>query len=402
MWIASFIVPDADPQSAYLKEKIRDTVAQFEGYYDVRDGDFYQPCTTDPYDSTNEQSKWCFGRNVSAQGRPMHMKSTPHRSTVDGVPSNMDSRTSGWMTQYVRMAFFLSCHGEGLGCGIARYHAEGIRLATTTPGANPSQLASYLQAATLPASTTLTANIVWTDLILPVENAAACVEPYPIVMQIGGTGNAGEWIWVIGAEGNNLIVGPNRRGGRGYFGSMPSNHSAGTSIRCPRQFTDWAELTAFENNTQAVMIPSDVNMGDMGYYTLVCAAARWSEDFSRSGRASEIWNANCRDTGGDGDLSMYSNYSDPRWLFEAYRAIDRVRVTVSAGTATLRYVAPSGAACRVHVGASAPATSDDSADPVDAPNGRLHTFTASGLSAGTHHYRVSCGPVRASGTFLVQ
>jgi hypothetical protein len=399
IWSASFIVPDADPQSAYLKEKMRDVVAQFEGYYDVRDGDYYQPCTTDPFDTSTEQSKWCYARNVYGQGRPTHLKFTPVRgSTASQVPP-IDSWTSGWMSNYVRMAWFAMCHGEGLGCGIAKHHADGYNLAASAPGANPSVLQVYTHTLTLSNSTTLTAELANSQsaTTIPVTDASVCAEPLPFMVQIGN-----EAIWVVGKSGNNLIAGTTTRGGRAYLSTSRATHAAGATVNCPRQPVDWAELTSITDGKEAVLVPHTSHAGDSSYKPLMCAGGRWSEDFSRSRRASEVFDANCHDSSNDGFSSMYSSFSDPRWLFEAYRAIDRVRVTVASGTATLQYVAPSGAACRVHVGASAPATSDDSGDPSDTVNGRLHSYSATGLNVGTHHYRISCGPARATGTFVVE
>lgn len=396
VWRASLIAPDDDPQSAYLKEKFRDHLAIFEGYYDVRDGDFYQPCTTNPYDPPNDTSKWCHGRNMVAKGWEARNHNTPLRGDSTASPP-IDTFSSPWMQQFIRLVFFDICRTEGIGCGIARYHAEGVRLGTTEPGANPTVLHAYTSPMTWDAETTLSAGIGQNDTLIPVTNGAACPDPAPTQVRINN-----EWVWIVAKNGNTWTAGSTTRGGRGYGSTSRSSHLAGTTVHCPRQATNWAEYTSATSDKTNVMVPHTDNVGDMSYNTYACATGRWSEDFIRSARPSQIWDANCHDTGTDGALSMYSNFSDPRWLVEPDRQIPRLRVSVTGTTAVLRYLAPSGAACRVHVGASAPTTSDDSTDPVDAQNGRMHSFTATGLSAGTVHYRITCGTVRKSGTFTVQ
>jgi len=97
-----------------------------------------------------------------------------------------------------------------------------------------------------------------------------------------------------------------------------------------------------------------------------------------------------------------SVFSDPRWRIESDPGIQRVRVTTTVDSATLRYVAPTGAACKVAVGLTAPATSNDIGDPSDTPGGREHSFLATGLTSGAYRYRISCPPARALGTFTIQ
>lgn len=301
------------------------------------------------------------------------------------------------MDTFVGLAYFDLCRTEGLACAIAKHHAERYEKATTQPGSNPVILRQYHYPVRFNNGTTLTADIGTNDTTIPVADGAACGAP-PFVIWIG------ENVLIVAVEGNNMIAGSTWRGGRGYNATTRGARTAGTSVSCPRPGTSYAELvSAYTSPLQSVLVSHDVLMSDNGSYAEgACAAARWSSDFLRTARASEVWSANCHTNEAVGITGIYSSYSDPRWLFDPDRPIERVRVAVADGTATLRYVAPSGAACRVYVGASVPATSDDSADPADTANGRLHTFTAAGLGSGTNHYRVSCGVVRASGTFVVQ
>jgi hypothetical protein len=401
IWRASLIVPDDDPQHGYLREKFLDVLAQREGYFNVRDGDFYEPCTTNPYDPTTDTSRWCHGFMIESQAsRNPNRHSTVRGSTAQRSGQDtaiVSEGTSPWMDVWISMAFFDMCRTEGMACGLARHHAERYQLVTTQPGANPSMLRQYHHPVRFHNSTTLTANIGANDTTIPVANGAACGDP-PFTIWVGET------VLIVAVEGNNMIAGSTWRGGRGYNVTTRGARTSGTTVSCSRPGTSYAELvSAYTYTLPSVVVGHDTLMSDSGSYAEgMCAAGRWSSDFLRSARASEVFSANCHTNEAVGITGIYSSYSDPRWLFDPDRPIQRVRVSVAEGTATLRYVAPSGAACRVYVGASVPATSDDSADPADTQNGRLHTFTATELSAGAYHYRVSCGTVRKGGTFTVQ
>lgn len=398
---AAFIVPDDDPQSAYLKQNLTEALAVLEGYYDVRNGDYYQPCTTSPYDPTADASKWCYGRHVDAQSVAAFVQSTPliGASGSEGFGADVRSYSSPWMNTFVRLVFMDMCRSWDLGCGIARSMARSYTLAAETPGADPATHSQYRNPVLLNVFATLAAPVgnLQSDVVIPLTDASMCTQPLPFVILIGS-----ERIHIVAKDGNNLIAGPTLRAGRGFLNTGRSSYTAGTQVNCRRPFLDWAEITARYSGLSGRVVSNTTNMGDSSYSALSCAAGQWSEDFLIGARAAEVFRANCKDTAADGDLSMYSTYSDPRWAFESDRPIHQVRVQAGGGTAMLHYVAPSGGACRVYVGASAPGTSDDAGDALDTPNGRLHSFTASGLSAGTHHYRISCGVVRASGTFVME
>jgi hypothetical protein len=98
----------------------------------------------------------------------------------------------------------------------------------------------------------------------------------------------------------------------------------------------------------------------------------------------------------------YQNYSgNPLWAFVPRETVSSVQASGESGGVTLRWSAPSAAACRVHLGTAPPTTSSDSGDnPATAP-GPAQRYQASGLNAGVYHYRISCGTARASGTVTV-
>ena len=92
----------------------------------------------------------------------------------------------------------------------------------------------------------------------------------------------------------------------------------------------------------------------------------------------------------------------PQWATAPYEVIQLVTATGGTGTASISWLAPPATVCKVYVGASAPATSSDASDATaNATKGRWQTHSATGLSAGTNHYRISCGTARAAGTVTV-
>jgi hypothetical protein len=407
LWRGMLLQPDGTPQREYLQTKLEDALAIFEGYWNVTDGDYLEPCTSDPWSPLTENSRWCWGRKMMGfnTSGPINMGQMIGSSgQLDQLnTSTVRYGSSPWMENFVVLAFFDMCRTSNLGCGVARYHARRSEQAIAE-GGNGARLLVWYRAPVIKATqTTLTAGITNSTAILPVTDASVC-QTIPGVVRIGN-----EWIWIASRDlGNNtLTVGSTGRGGRGYNGSSALAASSGAAVQCTDQFATFAEMrtggtSVSDYNTTSQLVRGGSEAVGDDYINLQCAIGIWSEDFSRSARASEAYRANCIDSDGQGHFGKYSKESDPRWWMESDRPIRQVRASVSGGTATLSYVAPTGAACRVYLGPTPPAASDDSADSLDTAAGRQHSFTASGLSAGTQHYRISCGVVRASGTFAVQ
>lgn len=108
-----------------------------------------------------------------------------------------------------------------------------------------------------------------------------------------------------------------------------------------------------------------------------------------------------------GLVSGYTAYQDgyannPRWGWVSWPEVapTNVRVSGGTGTATLRWVAPDGGACRYAV-ASSFDNPDDSSDTSDGGGHKSRAATVS-LAAGTYTYRISCGNGRATGVVTVQ
>ena len=226
---------------------------------------------------------------------------------------------------------------------------------------------------------------------------------------------SGELIWIVAKDtvNNTLTAGTTLRGGRGYnagnglWGWGAGARTAGSTVYFLEHFESFAEMNAMYTGTDPSALagvpvrPQTDGPGD-GYVSIQCGTGMWSEDFSLSKRAGEIWQNNCHDNDLGGSSGKYSKESDPRWFLEPDREIHQVRAAAGGGALALSYVAPSGEACRVYLGSAPPPSSDDAADALDAANGRLHTFTAAGLSPGTYRYRISCGSVRKTGEFTIE
>lgn len=409
VWRASLVIPDGDPQKAYLRDKLTDQLAILEGYWNITDGEYFQPCTTNPFAPYNEGSRWCWGRLVSgfAMKSPLNLSEARGGTgtTVNLNTSLVKRGASPWIDNFVALGIFDMCRTEGRGCALARHHASRqARMAKSASGVHGRMMIWYNQPVVKFKSTTLTQDLSSSALTMQVADASLCPEP-PTWVVVGS-----ENILVTGRDpvNNTLTIGAGARGGRHYNdGAAASNHLAGATVHFNEQFDSladmYATLTVADGNHDAqVLIRGSSDMVGDVYPSLQCGAGMWSEDFSVSKRAGEVWQANCHENEAGGTGAYYSVQSDPRWYLSADRGIHQVRVSVTGSTATLRYVAPSGGACRVYVGTAAPPDSNDSGDPPDSAAGRQHSFTASGLSRGTHHYRISCGDVRTAGTLLVQ
>ncbi len=98
----------------------------------------------------------------------------------------------------------------------------------------------------------------------------------------------------------------------------------------------------------------------------------------------------------------FQNYrTNPQWAVVPRERIESVRTSGSGGTASLQWTAPTGEPCRVYVGSSPPASSSDASDSLATAPSRAQRFDASGLQAGTYHYRIGCRTARVSGTLTV-
>lgn len=192
-----------------------------------------------------------------------------------------------------------------------------------------------------------------------------------------------EWMQVCAVATNTPSSGKSTvtvcSGTRGWLGTVAAVHAAGTTV-------NWTRESWYGNGV------------GHSYPNLFVDALAAMEDLSApegSGRAA--WEKAVQ------TLTMQDTRSDgPEWMFVPRERIANVRAMPGVGALGLRWVAPSGEACRVYVGEAETSTSDDSGDGVATVVSREQGYVATGLSAGAAHYRISCGSARHHGTATVQ
>jgi len=167
---------------------------------------------------------------------------------------------------------------------------------------------------------------------------------------------------------------------RGVWGTTPAAHTASATVTWIPGF--WATYVA---NTD-------------GYPVVARGALALLADATKIGSYSPVTAYRVY----SGALPNQDYKTRPMWAFTPRERVQDLAAVGGTGTASFSFLAPSGAACKVYVGSALPSTSSDTAD-ASATNtyGKRQTYSASGLSAGTNYYRISCGTARASGTVTV-
>lgn len=168
---------------------------------------------------------------------------------------------------------------------------------------------------------------------------------------------------------------------RGYWGSTAAAHTAGATVTL--LFGSW--VTQQSNGFGGYQIVARAAMA-----SLADASDSGTYSIRRAYRTFDSW------------LPYKSIFTtNPMWAIVPRENVESVSVVGGTASATLSWYAPSGAACRVYVGSTAPATSSDAADVLATAPSRWQSYSALGLTAGTNYYRISCGTARASGTVTV-
>lgn len=168
--------------------------------------------------------------------------------------------------------------------------------------------------------------------------------------------------------------------GRGVWGSQPASHPAGSPVEwLPGP---WMTYSMEFNG---------------GYPVLARAAMAMMHDADKvgaysPGAAYHVF---------QGSLPHQNYSSNPLWAFVPRESISNVQVSGTGGSVLLRWTAPSAAACRVYLGITPPPGSSDAGDGLATAPGRSQRYQAAGLGLGLHHYRITCGTARASGTVFV-
>lgn len=168
---------------------------------------------------------------------------------------------------------------------------------------------------------------------------------------------------------------------RGVWGSAATAHAAGEAVTFIPGFQDvWVyELQGGYPNIARAAIALMADGEKLGDYSPMLAYRRYM-----------------------GALPSQNYANNPQWALVPAERIQHVTATGGTGTLALSWMAPSGAACKVHAGLTPPADSNDSGDATaSASKGRYQTYTASGYTPGTYHYRISCGTARVAGSVTV-
>jgi hypothetical protein len=261
---------------------------------------------------------------------------------------------------------------------IDHYVIPGTMTTGTQPQTWTEYMSGFYTAPTLAQTVTSGASTI--ILTQRINGGSALPHPlmkFPYIFKIEN-----EWIQVCsGADnvpsGNTTLTVCS--GGRGLYGTAAVSHNAWTTVNLDRQIWGYAGV-------------------DHNYSNLYVGSVAMFEDLSTSlgsGRKAwervwvTQWGTDQRTTGA-------------QWMLVPRDRIQSVRVTPGTGSLALRWVAPDGAACKVHVGATEPSSSDDSGDATATVISREQSYSASGLDAGTAYYRISCGAARVTGTATVQ
>jgi hypothetical protein len=102
--LAAAMAPDGSSEKAYYTQKLVFNIAIREGRYGIEDGNYYEACTTSPFDPLLETSKWCWGKYLvgeNGKSNPLYMF---HPGSI-GVNSGMHAAQVGtgsspWMWNF--------------------------------------------------------------------------------------------------------------------------------------------------------------------------------------------------------------------------------------------------------------------------------------------------------------
>ena len=356
-------------------------------------------------------SDWCHGRQMYGRGMPNPL-AIPMVAVAAGTAGYMGHSATTVATVTSFMLYYnlmVMREIETMGAVLAAdstplFRAANHRIATLVlepavkPGANPYFMDCYTLPALMRTGTTpqdwseyLGGFYTQIPLVSDVTNSTTTftinsrlnkgdtTDPNPLILFPALLRIDSEWIqFCSGADGvtSTLTV---CAGGRGMFGTTAASHTTASPLVFDRQL--WA-YTGVDHN----------------YSNLYAGTVALFEDLGvASGTGRRAWErvyGTLNGTDGRGvELS---------WALVPRDRIQNLHATPGSGTLALAWTAPSGTACKVAVGASAPATSDDAADSSATVKSRYQTFNATGLSAGTAYYRVTCGTARTSGTVTIQ
>lgn len=347
--------------------------------------------------SYNAKNPWCSGRHIQMKGMP---------NSIGNLFWTSDKQYNSYMLSYYlwvlkwmedTQAWTHSVSGQPLFkysvAGVARYVVGWA----VDPASNPHDVDMYRDptmttANTVPNSWTeraaafvksmpLQADVTNSTLTIPFvgvyseENQPRVQYYAPTLIKVEN-----EWMQACSYATNTPSAGNSTwticSGGRGKFGTAAVSHAAGATVYWDRQ--EW--------NGSAV---------GHSYPNLFASAVAMYEEYSTSaGTGRRAWERVM------GDLTNQQNrMTGPEYAFVPRDRIANIRATPGTGTLALAWTAPGGAACTVALN---PADSSDSGDTTATAHGRAQSYSATGLSAGSNVYRITCGTARTEGTATIQ
>ena len=405
LWLGYVLTPDGDPEKAYFQHKLKTNEQMLEGYYEAASGN-QKPadanCTGYVY--TSGRDSWCDGYVQHRYGpNPLKFQTRGSITTpITGFlwpPAAIGS--SLWMTHYIAMSWGWIYHsGTVPSWGSKPYlyypwaaMGEHLTGGTLSPDTNMWYFANYQSASARSSPngyfqtwkdwadahnyrTTLTSDISTATTSVVIESAAF---PNPVTA-IGALWVDSEWMKICSLALNSPSAGKSTAticsGGRGIWGTKPASHLAGAAVKL------------FQGQDPGKLKGDDYPM------LAVSARAFYTEVNTQYGsglQAYEKFN----------QATARNKLLDPHFVFLPPDKITAARATASAGQLALEWVAPSGEACRVYVGASGPVEASDAGDPRATVSSRRQRYTATGLSQGTYKYRITCGLAQVYGQAAV-
>lgn len=350
------------------------------------------------------KSPWCAGRHIQMKGldNPLRLPVWANASNGGPIYGPWQFYYSNWVFKYLGDFGSLrhSVTSQPIFSYTNREMAKWNLGFTLNPGSNRHFADYYIAFAASP--TTHEPPKTWAEHIATFAHQAPLVSAITssgtsIVIQAATGGYPGGWEWfnptfakiesewvrICSSSNNTPASGQSTltvcARGRGVLGTQAASHGAGVTFDWDRQ--DW-----------------NGNATSHSYPNLFASTLAMYEEYETAdGTGRKAWDLVMNDLTYQ-DLRSW----DPQYSFVPRDRITNATATPGTGTLALRWVAPSGAACRVYVGASEPASSNDSGDAVATVKSREQSYSASGLPAGTVYYRISCGTARVNGTAVVQ
>jgi hypothetical protein len=105
--MASLVSPETDPEKYYYGQKLANNIAIREGRHKILDGNFYEPCTSSPFNAATETSKHCWGQYyIGANAtNPLQFLDNGVIASLAGLEPGAYTVGSPWMWNYNHFVF---------------------------------------------------------------------------------------------------------------------------------------------------------------------------------------------------------------------------------------------------------------------------------------------------------